>query len=178
MNLKLGIILQRKPDVKNIDSIIAEILLPYLSSTPKREIVLKNCNKEDMKEKYKLYKEENYRGVSPKKRKEDMINKGIDTFDGFCKNIHGIIKFSKDKEAIISFNPVAFIDEYNMNSLKRINELDEEELSLILDSIIDKELNVHHRELQLYKKTPSVVIKPILEQLKKTDYIILIDYIF
>lgn len=178
MYLKLGIILERKPDLKNIEFIVDEILYPYLSCTPKKEIVLKHCTKNDMKEKYKLYKEEYYRGISFKKRKEDMVDKGIDTLEGFCKNIHGIIKFNDTGEAVVPFNDKAFIDEYKINSVKRMSELDENELALKLNTVVDKKRNVYCRELQMYKVTPSVVIKPILESLKKTDYVIFVDYIF
>lgn len=178
MNLKLGIVLERKPNMNNLDSIVEEILYPYLSTTPTKELILQECTKNEMKDKYKLFKEDYYKGVSFKKRKEDMINKGIDTFNGFCKNQHGIIRFNNDGEAVISFNPKAFIDEYKVNEVKRVKEFDENYLSMYLKTIIDKNLNVHHRELQVYRRTPSIIIKPIIDSLKKTDYIIIVDYIF
>lgn len=45
MHLKLGIILERKPNINNLDSIVEDILYPYLSDTPIRELILKDCNK-------------------------------------------------------------------------------------------------------------------------------------
>lgn len=178
MHLKLGIVLERKPNIKDLENIVADILYPYLSSTPSKEIILRESTKNDMKEKYKNYKEEYYKGVSYKKRKEDMISKGIDTFEGFCKNNYGIIKFNEENQAVITFNNKAFIDEYEISDLKRINELEQDYLSLYLKVLIDKNLVVHHRELQVYKLTPSTVIKPVVESLKKTDYIIIVNYIF
>lgn len=178
MHLKLGIVLERKPNIKDLDNIVADVLYPYLSSTPSKEIILRESTKSNMKEKYKTYKEESYRGVSYKKRKEDMISKGIDTFEGFCKNHYGIIKFNQDNQAIITFNDKAFIDEYKISDLKRVNELEQDYLSLYLKALIDKNLVVHHRELQVYKLAPSTVIKPIVDTLKKTDYIIIVNYSF
>lgn len=178
MHLKLGIILERKPNINNLDSIVEDILYPYLSDTPIRELILKDCNKNDMKEKYKSFKEEYYRGVSPKKRKEDMVNKGVDTLEGFCKNQYGIIKFNDDGDAVIPFNSNAFIDEYEINSLVRVKDLEEDFLAMNLKALIDKDLKVYHRELQTYKVTPSTVLKPIVGSLKKTDYVIIVNYIF
>ena len=169
MNLKLG---------KDLDNIVADILYPYLSSTPLKEIILRESTKNDMKEKYKDFKEKSYVGVSYKKRKEDMIAKGIDTFEGFCKNNYGIIRFNEESQAVITFNSKAFIDEYEISDLKRVNELEQDYLSLYLKVLIDKNLVVHHRELQTYKLTPSTIIKPVVDSLKKTDYIIIINYTF
>ena len=56
MNLKLGIILERKPNMNNLDSIVEEILYPYLSTTPTKELILQECTKNEMKDKYKLFK--------------------------------------------------------------------------------------------------------------------------
>ena len=169
MNLKLGIVLGKKPNANKIESIVSDILYPYLSSSPIKEIVLKEgYNKNDMKDIYKIYKMEHYQDVSFKKRKEDMVARGIDTLEGFCKEQYGIIRFTENGESVITHNGKAFIDEYKISEVKRMG----------LKAIIDKDLKVHHRELQVYKRTPSVVIKPIVDSLKKTDYVILVDYIF
>lgn len=179
MNLKLGIVLGKKPNANKIESIVSNILYPYLSSSPIKEIVLKEgYNKNDMKDIYKIYKMEHYQGVSFKTRKEDMVARGIDTLEGFCKEQYGIIRFTENGESVITHNGKAFIDEYKIAEVKRISELEEDYLSMGLKAIIDKDLKVHHRELQVYKRTPSFVIKPIVDSLKKTDYVILVDYIF
>ena len=131
-----------------------------------------------MKNKYREYKNEYYKGISLKKRKEDMINREIDTLEGFCKNQYGIIRFNDDKDAIIPFNNKAFIDEYKIDYVERVKEFKEDYLSTYLNTLIDKNLNVYHRELQIYKRTSSTIINPVINSLKKTDYIIMINYIF
>lgn len=178
MNLKLGIVFERKPDMNKLEEIVEDTLYPYLSTTPKKQVALKNCTKNDMKEKYKQYKEDYYHGVSFKKRKEDMISKGIDTLEGFCKNIYGIICFNENGDGVVGFNDKAIIDEYEIEGIDRVKDIDCEYLTMYLNALIDKDLKLHKRELQVYKRTPSVVITPVVESLKKTDYIVFVKYTF
>lgn len=179
MNLKLGIVLDKKPSSNKLETIVKEILYPYLSSSPIREVVLREgYNKNDMKEIYKLYRMEHYEGVSFKKKKEDMIARGIDTLEGFCREQYGIVRFTENGESVVTHNGKAFIDEYEVGEIKRVKEFEEDYLSMRLKAIIDKDLKVYHREIQMYKVTPSTVIKPVVDSLKKTDYVVIVNYIF
>ena len=89
---------------------------------------------------------------------------------------YDISHISKMQNALLTcgFNQ----SEYNLNFEFYLKDFDENYLSMYLKAVIDKNLNVHHRELQVYRRTPSTIIKPIINSLKKTDYIIIVDYIF
>lgn len=175
--LKLGIILDKKTNLEDIESIVKDILYPHLSNSPIKEICFGNkYTKSEIKDIYKNYKLENYKGISNKKKSEDMKNKGIDTLEGFAKEIYNILRFTDDGEAIFGDNPNGFIDEYEINKIDTIKNYNEVFLSMNLKSLIDKDLKVYHRELQIYRRTPSTVITPILKLQNLNDYLILINY--
>lgn len=175
--LKLGIILDKKTNLEDIESIVKDILYPHLSNSPIKEICFGNkYTKSEIKDIYKNYKLENYKGISNKKKSEDMKNKGIDTLEGFAKEIYNILRFTDDGEAIFGDNPNGFIDEYEINKIDTIKNYNEVFLSMNLKSLIDKDLKVYHREFQIYRRTPSTVITPILKLQNLNDYLILINY--
>ena len=177
MNLKLGIILDKKTNIKKIDSIVKEILYPYLTSSPIKEVFFgEKYNKSEIKDIYRTYKIENYQGISNKKKGEDLANKGIDTLEGFAKEMYGIIRFTEEGEAVINFNPKGFIDEYEIEKVDKIKNFEEDFLPLRLKSLIDKDLKVYQREFQMYKLTPSTVLKPIINNQSKSDYIVIVNY--
>lgn len=177
MNLKLGIILDKKTNIKKIDSIVEEILFPYLTSSPIKEVFFgEKYTKSEMKDIYRTYKMENYQGISNKKKSEDLVNKGIDTLEGFAKEMYGIIRFTEDGEAVINFNPRGFIDEYEIENVDKIKNFEEDFLALKLKSLIDMDLKVYQREFQIYKLTPSTILKPIIDKQNKSNYIVLINY--
>lgn len=175
--LKLGIILDKKTNLEDIESIVKDILYPHLSNSPIKEICFGNkYTKSEIKDIYKNYKLENYKGISNKKKSEDMKNKGIDTLEGFAKEIYNILRFTDDGEAIFGDNPNGFIDEYEINKIDTIKNYNEVFLSMNLKSLIGKDLKVYHRELQIYRRTPSTIITPILKLQNSNDYLILINY--
>ena len=175
--LKLGIILDKKSNLKNLETLIEEILYPHLSSSPIKEIYFGNkYTKSEMKEIYRDYKLDNYKGISNKKKNEDMKNRGIDTLEGFAKEIYNIIRFTDEGEAVFGDNPKGFIDEYKIDKIDRLKNYNEEFLTMNLKSLIDKDLKVYHRELQTYRRTPSSVITPVLQSQNKNDYLVLINY--
>lgn len=179
MHLKLGVVLDKTTNLKNIENTIDEILVPYLTSTPTKEIFFGDkYNKNEMKSIYRNYKLETYDGVSNKKKSEDLKNKGIDTLEGFAKEMYGIIRFTEEGEAVGFFNPKGFIDEYKFDYIKKIKDFEENFLALNLKSLIDKDLKVYQREIQAFKLTPSTELSPIINNQKQFDYIAIVNYSF
>lgn len=177
MHLKLGIILDKKTNVSELNTIVEEILYPYLTTSPIKEIYFgEKYTKAEMKDIYREYKLNNYQGISNKKKGEDLVRRGIDTLEGFAKEMYGIIRFTDEGEAVTFFNPKGFIDEYEIDRIDKIKDFKDDFLALKLKSLIDKKSKVHQREFQMYKLTPSTVLKPIIDNQNKSDFIVLVNY--
>lgn len=177
MKLKLAIILDKKTNLDDIDNIVKDILYPHLSTSPIKEIHFgTKYSKFQIKEIYRKYKLEEHQGFSNKKKSEDMKSKGIDTLEGFAREMYGIIRFEDNGEAVVGDNPNAFIDEYKIDTVNEIKNYDKDFLTMDLNTLIDKDLNVYKKEIQLYRRKPSTVITPVLENQNDSDILILINY--